>query len=51
MRQPFQLPAVNALVSSDKDVLRQMLMLLVTEVNQLRKEIDLLRLNSSKGGY
>ena len=51
MRLPFQLPAFNALVSADKDVLRQVLTQLVAEVNELRREVDVLRTDSRKGGY
>ena len=50
MRQPFQLPAINALVSADKDVLRQVLTQLVAEVNELRREVDVLRTDSRKVG-
>ena len=50
MRQPFQLPAINALVSADKDVLRQVLTQLVAEVNELRREVDVLRTDSRKAG-
>jgi hypothetical protein len=51
MRQPFQLPAINALVSADKDVLRQVLTQLVAELNELRREVDVLRTASRKAGY
>jgi hypothetical protein len=51
MRQPFQLPAINALVSADKDVLRQVLTQLVAELNELRRQVDSLRSVSGKGGY
>ena len=50
MRQPFQLPAINALVSADKDVLRQVLTQLVAEINELRREVDVLRADSRKAG-
>jgi hypothetical protein len=50
MRQPFQLPAINALVSADKDVLRQVLTQLVAELNELRREVDVLRTDSRKAG-
>lgn len=52
MREPFQLPSVNALVGDDKDILRMALNMLVAEVNDLRKEIALLKsLQSKNRGY
>lgn len=52
MREPFQLPSVNALVSADKDVLRMVLNMLVKEINGLRDEIAALQAAARKGaGY
>lgn len=52
MREPFQLPSVNALVGSDKDVLRMALNMLVAEINKLRQEISSLKSEQSRrGGY
>jgi len=52
MRQPFQLPSINALISDDKDVLRQIFTQLVAEVNELRREVAFLSTQSNKGkGY
>lgn len=52
MRQTLQLPAINALQGSDRDVLRQIFTQLVAEVNELNRQIALLSAQSSKsGGY
>jgi hypothetical protein len=51
MREPFQLPSVNALVSDDKDVLRTMLQQLVAEINRLRREVDILSTQNRPKGY
>jgi hypothetical protein len=52
MRQPFQLPSINALIGDDKDVLRQIFTQLVAEVNELRREVTFLSTQSNKGkGY
>lgn len=50
MREPFQLPSVNALVSTDKDVLRTMFQQLVVEVNQLRRQVDDLSTQNRRKG-
>jgi len=50
MREPFQLPSVNALTGADKDVLRMALNMLVAEINKLRQEISLLKSEKSRGG-
>lgn len=51
MREPFQLPSVNALVGADKDVLRMALNMLVKEINNLRDELSALKADARKGGY
>jgi hypothetical protein len=51
MKEPFQLPSVNALVSADKDVLRTMFQQLVVEVNRLRRQVDDLSTQSRPKGY
>lgn len=51
MREPFQLPSVNALVSADKDVLRTMFQQLVVEVNRLRREVESLSTQTRPKGY
>jgi hypothetical protein len=51
MREPFQLPSVNALVSADKDVLRTMFQQLVVEVNRLRREVESLSAQTRPKGY
>lgn len=52
MIEPFQLPSVNALTGADKDILRMALNMLVAEVNELRKEISVLKSAQSKNrGY
>lgn len=39
----FQLPIVNALVSSDKDTLRILFASLIKEINRLRDEVRVLQ--------
>ena len=51
MRESFQLPSVNALVSADKDVLRTMFQQLVVEINRLRSEVDSLSMQNRPKGY
>ena len=52
MIRSIQLPAINALVGDDKDVLRQIFTQLVAEINELRREVESLSAQSGKfGGY
>jgi hypothetical protein len=52
MEQSFQLPSLNALVSADKDVLRMIFKMLAAEINELRREVDVLQTEARRGrGY
>jgi len=52
MTEPFQLPSLNALQSSDKDVLRMVFRMLVSEINDLREQLDRVRTEAARGrGY
>jgi hypothetical protein len=52
MTEPFQLPSLNALQSSDKDVLRMVFRMLVSEINDLREQLDRVRIEAARGrGY
>lgn len=52
MKEPFQLPSLNALQSSDRDVLRMVFGMLVAEINDLRDQMDRVRTEASRGkGY
>lgn len=52
MAEPFQLPSLNALQSSDKDVLRMVFRMLVSEINDLREQLDRVRIEANRGrGY
>ena len=52
MREPFQLPSVNALTGTDKDVLRMALNMLVAEINELRNEVTILKSQNARAkGY
>jgi len=50
MLRSIQLPAINALISDDKDVLRQIFTQLVAEINELRREVEVLSAQSGKSG-
>lgn len=51
MLNPIQLPSLNALVSVDKDVLRQIFQVLISEINELRREVDSLSMQTRPKGY
>ena len=52
MKEPFQLPSLNALQTSDRDVLRMAFRMLVAEINDLREQLDRVRNEAVRGrGY
>jgi hypothetical protein len=52
MKDYFQLPSLNALQSSDRDILRMAFRMLVSEINDLREQLEKLRTESIRGkGY